>query len=50
MQLGINLGDTPPTERLVAATGMCTHKVSLTSIDDVDRELVAWLRQAFDAA
>jgi len=50
VQLGVNLGDALPTERLILATGMCTHKVSLTAPDDVDPELVRWLKQAYDAA
>jgi hypothetical protein len=50
VQLGMNLRDAAPTERLQAATGMCTHKVSLTDAKDVDRELVGWLKQAYDLA
>ncbi|MET0735291.1 MAG: DUF4287 domain-containing protein [Microbacterium sp.] len=50
IQLGINLKGAPPTERLLAATGMCTHKVSLRAIDEVDDELRAWLKSAYDIA
>lgn len=50
VQQGINLRDAAPTDRLQAATGMCTHKVSLTSLDQVDPELVAWLKGAYDLA
>lgn len=50
LQLGINLGDTPPTDRLLAAKGMCTHKVSVTSLADVDTELLDWLRGAYGRA
>ena len=50
LQLGINLKGAVPTDRLKAATGMCTHKVSVTTIDEVDAELLGWLRQAYDAA
>jgi predicted transport protein len=50
VQLGINLKDAAPTDRLQAATGMCTHKVSVTDVKDVDPQLVAWLKQAYDLA
>nr|CAA9351707.1 MAG: hypothetical protein AVDCRST_MAG46-2630 [uncultured Nocardioidaceae bacterium] len=50
VNLGINLRDAPPTARLQAASGMCTHRVSLTSLDQVDDELVAWLKDAYDLA
>lgn len=29
---------------------MCTHKVSITSSEDVDEELLGWLRKAYDLA
>ena len=50
VQVGINLKGAAPTARLQAATGMCTHKVSLISPDEVDSELVLWLRQSYDLA
>ena len=50
VQLGINLRDASPTDRLQVATGMCTHKVSLTSLDHVDPQLLAWLKGAYDLA
>lgn len=50
IQVGINLKGAPATDRLLASTGMCTHKVSLTSIDDIDGELVGWLQAAYNAA
>ena len=50
LQLGINLGDTVPTGRLLAAKGMCTHKVSLASATEIDAELLDWLRAAYERA
>ena len=50
LQLGINLKGTPPTERLLAAGGMCTHKVWVTGEDEIDDELIGWLRAAYDRA
>jgi hypothetical protein len=29
---------------------MCNYKVALTSIKDVDAELIGWIRSAFDSA
>lgn len=48
LQLGINLRGTEPTERLRAAGGMCTHRVDVTADDQIDAELLAWLRQAYE--
>lgn len=47
IQLGVNLRETAPTERLRAATGMCTHRVDVTSVDQVDEEVADWLRAAY---
>jgi hypothetical protein len=53
VDLGINLKDQAPTGRLEAAgsfNSMVSHRVRLSAPDDVDQELIAWLRQAYDAA
>ncbi|TFD44431.1 DUF4287 domain-containing protein [Cryobacterium sp. TMT1-2-1] len=50
LQVGINLTGTPPTERLLEAGGMCTHKVWVTAQDEIDDELIGWLRAAYDRA
>jgi Domain of unknown function (DUF5655)/Domain of unknown function (DUF4287) len=52
VELGLNLKGVPGTTRLLeqAAGGMCSHKLRLTAASEVDAELCAWLRQAFDAA
>jgi predicted transport protein len=50
LRIGINLKGIPPNDRLKAATGMCTHQVSITGVEDVDEELVGWLQQAYDLA
>lgn len=31
-------------------SGMCTHRVDLTSVNDVDDEVQGWLRAAYDLA
>lgn len=51
-EVGLNMKGVPGTERLLEQPpgGMCQYKVKLTSPDDVDAELIAWIRQAYDAA
>ncbi len=50
IELEIQLPGEPETERLKTSKGMCSHKVSLTSIDEVDDELVGYLRRAWERA
>lgn len=53
LDVGINLKGTDPTERLEASgsfNAMVSHRVRLTSIDDVDKELIGWLKQAYAAS
>lgn len=50
IDLGLNLRGTAGTGRLVAVSGMCTHKVGVRSPDDVDDELLGWLREAYQRA
>lgn len=51
--VGIKLKGTPAAGRLEAAgswNGMVTHRVRLASKAEVDKELIAWLRAAYDQA
>lgn len=52
LEIGINLKDAIGGDRLVAQKpgGMCQYKVWLTEKGEVDKELVSWIKQAFDAA
>lgn len=50
VSVGLNLRGDAPTERLRAASGMCTHRVDVTTEADVDGELIAWLREAYSRA
>lgn len=52
VEIGLNMKDMAATSRLVAQApgGMCQYKVRLSSPDEVDEELVGWVRRAFDAA
>lgn len=50
MEIGINLKDYVGTTRLVeqAKGSMCKFIVKLTKIEEVDSELLTWLKEAFD--
>jgi hypothetical protein len=50
IDLGITLKGIAPTDRLKVVGGMCTHKVGVTSLDQVDDELIGWLRDAYERA
>lgn len=53
VDLGLNLKDVEVTERLLgggAFSGMCSHKVAITSPDEIDVEVIAWLNQAYEQA
>ena len=50
IDIGIHLRGISPTDRLRAAGGMCTHKVAITALDQIDNELAAWLRTAYEQA
>jgi len=52
VEVGLNLKAARGTGRLEAQKpgGMCQYKVKLTSADEVDRQLIAWIRTAYDGA
>jgi predicted transport protein len=53
LDLGLVLKGVEPTERLEAAgsfNAMCTHRVRLESPDDVDAEVMGWVREAYERA
>lgn len=53
LDVGINLKGIAPTERLEASgsfNAMVSHRVRVASKADVNKELVAWLRQAYEAS
>lgn len=50
IDVGLNLPGYPAGGRLLATTGMCTHKVAVTDATEVDDELVELLRRAYDRA
>lgn len=53
VDLGLNLKGEAATSRLeggVVFGGMCTHKVRLSEASEVDEQVIAWLKQAYDAS
>ena len=51
--VGINLKGHPGTSRLDAGgafNGMVSHKVGIADAREVDKELLGWLKEAYDAA
>ncbi len=52
VELGLNMKDIKPTSRLMAMPpgGMSQYTVDLTSPGEVDKELIGWIRKAFDGA
>ena len=53
IDLGLKLKGKPTTERLGNSGpfgSMCTHRVQITSAEEVDQELIDWLKEAYEAA
>ena len=53
MDVGINLKGTVPTKRLEPSgsfNAMVSHRVRLAAKNEVDKELIGWLRAAYDAS
>lgn len=52
MELGLNIKGLAADERLVEqpAGGMCNYKVKLTQVDEVNEQLIAWVKQAYEGA
>ena len=53
VDLGLNLKGVPPSGRLEASgsfSAMCTHRIRLESVKNVDAEVRAWLKQAYQSA
>jgi Domain of unknown function (DUF5655)/Domain of unknown function (DUF4287) len=52
VEVGLNMKDVKAADRLVAmpAGQMCQYKVKVSDATEVDRELLDWIRYAFDAA
>jgi predicted transport protein len=51
-EIGFNLKGTEATGKLQAEKpdGICSHKISLSEITEIDSEVIDWIRKAFDNA
>ncbi|MBU2901183.1 DUF4287 domain-containing protein [Maribacter dokdonensis] len=53
IDLGLKIKDKPTTTRLESSGpfgSMCTHRVQLTEVSQVDTELIDWLKEAYETA
>jgi hypothetical protein len=50
LEIGLNLIGAEPVGRKEAASGMCTHRVRLSSPDELDAGVIGWLREAYERA
>lgn len=53
VDLGLNIKGKKPAGRLEASgsfNSMCTHRVRLESVKDIDKEVVGWLKEAYGLA
>ena len=52
VEVGLNIKDMKSTARLIEQKpgGMCQYKVRINDTSEVDKELLGWIRQAYDAA
>jgi predicted transport protein len=53
LDVGINLKGTEPTQRLEASgsfNAMVSHRVRLSSLGEIDKELLAWLKKSYEAS
>jgi len=52
-EIGINLKGQEPKGKLEAintANAMCSHKISLTEIEEIDKEVIEWIKTAYESA
>lgn len=51
-EIGINLKGQTPHGKLEAEkpNAMCSHKINLTAISDIDEEVLSWIKSAYDHA
>jgi hypothetical protein len=52
VELGLNVKDLPASARLkvMPPGGMCQYTVRLSAPDEIDAELMGWVRRAYDAS
>jgi len=52
-EIGINLKGQEPKGKLEAINtpnSMCSHRINIAEIKDIDKEIIGWLKLAYDAA
>jgi hypothetical protein len=51
-EIGFNLKGIEPKGKLEAEkpNGICSHKINLAAINEIDKEIIDWIRMAFDKA
>jgi predicted transport protein len=51
-EIGFNLKGVAPKGKLEAEkpNGICSHKINLSDIKEIDKEVIDWIRMAFDNA
>jgi predicted transport protein len=51
-EIGFNLKGVAPKGKLEAEkpNGICSHKINLSDITEIDKEVINWVRMAFDNA
>ncbi|PWK23889.1 putative transport protein [Arcicella aurantiaca] len=51
-EIGFNLKGVEAKDRLVAEKpdGICSHKINLSDINDVDTEVIGWIKMAYEKA
>jgi predicted transport protein len=52
-EIGINLKGQEPAGKLEAITAtnaMCSHKINLSDVSEIDREIIEWLKAAYKSA
>ncbi len=52
VEVGLNMKGIPGTARLVEQKpgGMCQYKVRLSTLEEIDQDLLGWLKTAYDSA
>ncbi|WP_373497447.1 DUF4287 domain-containing protein [Aquiflexum sp.] len=50
-EIGINLkGQDPSGKLLPSGNAMCTHKINLSGLEDIDDEVMNWVKKAYENA
>jgi hypothetical protein len=50
-EIGINYKGQEPSGKLLASgNAMCTHKININTLEDIDAEVIDWLKQAYEHA